>query len=231
MIRITAYRAIDDLETSKAFLLGHSQSLSHHNILNVDSAHEKWLSNPFVYIVVAESGRDKKLLCGARVHVADEKYPLPLIDAVSQNDPKVSVRVNNYLAEGVGELCGLWGAKDIKGKVLSDLILLTFRSIIIISTQIRAQNIFGLYPRHTSRLGRRFGFIVDTSLGDDGHFSYPTPKFKSMIGYLNTHTLAKTEGVEKRSIIELRTNLRQNRLERIGDEELSICYNLSLNNK
>lgn len=88
-VRIRAFRAIDDPESSQRFIDGHRKVLEVHGVKKVTSANNSWAENPAVFVVIVESLDRKKVYGGARVHAAGGTQPLPIEEATGFMDPKI----------------------------------------------------------------------------------------------------------------------------------------------
>src|ERR1700752_3532540 len=144
IVKIRAFKAIDDFESCLKFADGHGQVLSSYGVKKVTSSNTLWFSNPDVYVILVESLEDNKILGGTRIHVANNIQPLPMEEALAPMDKKVNTIVKEFSAFNTGELCGLWTTKETSGKGLS--VLLTDAGVaeagIALAHQLKLKSIF-----------------------------------------------------------------------------------------
>jgi len=234
MVRIRAFRAIDDFQSSFRFAEGHRQVLSSYGIKQVTSATMDWLHNPDVYVIVVESLKEDKIVGGTRIHVANSTHPLPFVEALSPMDKKVISLVDQYAANGTGELCGLWTDKDSTGKGLS--ILLTDAGVaeagIALAHQLQLRSLFVLCAPWTVSMAKNAGFTVEESVGDKGTFPYPKPDLLATLLIIqDNEKLESAHPVERARIYDLRKNPRQTKIEPGPKGEMEIEYDLFVKEK
>jgi len=227
MILIRAFRAIDEPKACEEYVAGHKMVLKDYGVSNVTSGIPAWLNNPFVYIVVAEYSDTHKIVGGIRVQMADGILPLPIETAIGHMDSKVIETVRHYrLNGGVGELCGLWNAKEVSGMGIS--MLLTRASIAIIK-QLNFRTLVGICADYTLPMFSRVGFVIDYSMGENGEFAYPNPKYVTrVLGILNAETLETAHEYDKERMLSLRNSLQQTRMEEGPKGPLEVEYSLEL---
>src|SRR6478735_3532539 len=115
MIRIRAFRALDDPLGCERFLDGHRRVLTSIGIKEVTSAKNDWVKMKSAFVIIVESEDGNHVLGGARIHAADSIHPLPIEEATSYFDTKIFTLVKNKMASGTGEICGLWNSKQAAG--------------------------------------------------------------------------------------------------------------------
>lgn len=229
MLRIRAYRAIDDYASCEKFSEGHREVLKSYGIKQVSSANSEWFLNPGVYVIVLESKEDNRIYGGTRIHVANSFQPLPLEEALGVMDNKVYKIVEEASITGTGELCGLWNAREISGKGYS--VLLTEGAVaeagIAFSKQLKLSSLFVLCAPWTVEMVQKYGFIHEKSIGQEGAFEYPTPDLIARLLVIkNTETLDDAGSLERERIFDLRKNTHQQRLEVGTTESILIEYDL-----
>ena len=55
MLKIRAFKAVDDLESCKRFAEGHANVLRDYGVTKVTSSKNDWFFNPEVYVVLVET--------------------------------------------------------------------------------------------------------------------------------------------------------------------------------
>lgn len=197
--------------------------LEDYGILNVTSYNKDWIKNPHAYGVVAE--KDGELVGGIRVEIADGIHKLPVETAVGKMDPKVYELVSKHRMEGgTGELCGLWNSKAVAGQGISILLV---RAAISLINQLKFRTLLGICAEYSLPMFSRVGFIIDTSLGENGNFKYPTSEYQAnVVGILNAESLATSTPFDRERMLFLRNNPHITTKETGPKGELEIEYNL-----
>jgi len=226
MLKVRAFRAVDDIESCKLFAEGHANVLRDYGITKVTSSRNDWFFNQGVYVAVVEN-EEGKMLGGERIHLVQKDIPLPIEDAVTIVEKKIHPLVASYAERGItGELCGLWNAKDIAGKGVS--ILLTKLGVAM-AHMIGMQSLFVLCAPYTVSMCQTAGFEIETSIGDKGTFIYPkldliaTALVIKDIGILNN-----ADPEEKRQIFSLIENPVSFTKESGPKGEIEVEYNIRL---
>jgi hypothetical protein len=225
MIRLRAFKAIDEPETCQKYVAGHTVVLKDYGVSNVTSRTPVWINNPHVVVVVAENVETLNIVGGIRVQIADGELPLPIETAIGHMDTKVLDIVSYYRENGgVGELCGLWNSKEVAGHGIS--MILTRASIAIIN-QLRFRTLMGICADYTLPMFTQVGFVVDRSMGENGEFAYPNPNYITrVLGILNAETLETAYPYDKERMLTLREDFMQTRMEEGPKGEYQVQYQL-----
>lgn len=225
MIKIRVFRAVNELDTCQKYLKGHMQVLIDYNVMKVTSYNPTWTSNPSVYVLIAELESTGEMVGGIRVEITKGDIPLPIETAIGNLDNKIYDVVEKYGIEGgVGELCGLWNSKDVKGYGISFFLT---RAAISIINQINFKTLIGICAEYTLKMFSDVGFVIDRSLGNNGEFCYPDERYITRaLGILNAETLASADPYDKKIMLDLRENPCQVRLENGSRGEVEVKYNL-----
>jgi hypothetical protein len=226
-IKVKVYRAINEPELCKQYLIGHREVLSiYYGITQITSDNPGWPDNPEVYVITAESVSDKELLCGIRVNKVGGTQPLPVETAIGKLDPRIHALIEKYAKNGAGELCGLWNSRKVAGKGLS--FLLTRMGISILN-QLEINTMFGICAELTLPMFKGVGFEIEESLGDHGSFHYPKSDLLAFSLILKDPiNLDKADPIEREKIFKLRKILKEKVLEKGPKGELYIEYDLSI---
>lgn len=225
MIKIRAFRAINEMDTCQEYLKGHMQVLIDYNVMKITSYNQSWTTNPSVYVLVAESELTGKMVGGIRVEVTKGNIPLPIETAIGNLDKRIYDIVQKYGIEGgVGELCGLWNSKEVKGVGISFFLT---RAAISIINQINFKTLIGICAEYTLKMFSDVGFEIDKSLGNNGEFFYPDERYITRaLGILNAETLNSACPYDKKIILDLRANPQQTRIENGTKGPVEIKYDL-----
>lgn len=219
-----AYRAINDRDSCERFLKGHQKVLADYGIMNVTTNNSKWMLDPNIYVVVAESEDQTEMYGGIRVHIADGKEPLPLEQAIGKMDSRIYEIIKSYVDSGTGELCGLWNSKLVAGMGIS---LLLIRAGISIVTQIKLDSLFTICADYTMPMVKRVGFEVEDSIGKKGDFVYPNENYIArVLRKMNAIKLDSAEELDRSRILDLRNNPIQTFSEEGTKGMIEIEYNL-----
>jgi hypothetical protein len=172
MIKIRAFRAIDEKEACLLFIEGHANVLRDYGVTKVTSSNQDWMLDPNVYVITVEDSESGIIHGGERIHIRGENSSnLPIENAVGVVDTRIYTLINEYTLKGVtAELCGLWNSKKIAGQGIS--ILLTKMGVAL-AKLIGVQNLFVLCAPYTVKMCQNAGFEIETSIGNNGTFYYP----------------------------------------------------------
>ncbi|MGC4058376.1 MAG: hypothetical protein QM743_09720 [Chitinophagaceae bacterium] len=142
IVRLRAFRAIDDPASCKLFLEGHEHVLTSIGVTKVTSSKDEWTRNPAAFVLIVESLDRSKVYGGARIHVSGGTQPLPIEEATGMMDAGVFDLVWHYAQYGTGEICGLWNSREIAGYGIGSIFLT--RAAVAISSQIGLASLFAL---------------------------------------------------------------------------------------
>ena len=229
MIRIRAFKATSDRESCELFASGHEQVLRDFGVIKVTSSNKDWFDDPYVYVILVEDEDGSKVYGGARIHLAGGENPLPIEVAVGEMDGKVIERIEKDKEYGVGEMCGLWNAKEVRGSGVSKL--LTKASVAkagaAIANLLKIRTLWVLCAPYTVKMVQKAGFSIEKDLGDNGTFPYPKPDWlATVLALRDTDTLQLADQDERDEIFDLRMTPKQNRVEKGPKGELIIEYDL-----
>ncbi len=228
MYKFKSFHAPSDPITSQKFIDGHVSVLKDYGITNITTNNNAWMNWDCVYGIVIEK-EDGSVVGGIRIQMADGTNLLPVEKAIGSMDPNIHNIVNKYIEGGVGELCALWNAKEVAGEGLS---LLLTRAGISMVNQIGCKTLMGICADYTMKMFSRVGFLVDSSLGNNGEFIYPNKNYIArVLGILNAKDLNTSEPYDRERMINLRNNPNQHFTE-LGakDSLIDVNYELVLPN-
>lgn len=230
MVRLRAFRAVEDTETCERFIAGHTRVLASVGVTKVTSNKAEWMGQESVFVLVVEDMETNEVLGGARVHAYDNVHPLPIEEAVGFMDEKVEPFIKTYAAAGCGEVCGLWNSRKIAGMGFGSVFLL--RAALSITDQIGLKSLLVLCAPYTVSSAERFGCRVVKSVGNEGTFYYPKLDLLATFMLLSdTLDLQYAKKMERDKISELRKNPKVLTTERTKISRIEIQYDLRLNMK
>lgn len=230
MIRLRAFRAIDDEASCLEYARGHRAVLEGFDLGNISTNNVTWAYNPHVYVIMAYQSETNELLGGIRIQIAGGGIPLPVEEAVAHFDPNVHALVDQYAKNGgTSELCGLWNSRTTAPNVGVTINLVI--AGMALCNQLPITSIFTIVATYTLRIARRMGFQIETKLGNNGEFIYPNSNYIARVLSMDPHTLEHTYGMFKNKIIDLRQNPNFIRQEILDDGTvLEYAHELSLEN-
>ena len=229
IVRLRAFRAIDDPEACRLFLEGHAHVLTSIGITKVTSSKDEWTTNPAAFVLIVESLDRTRVYGGARVHVAGGNAHLPIEEATAAIDPTIYYIVSEYAKYGTGELCGLWNSREIAGYGIGSIFLI--RAAVAISYQIGLQSLFALCAPYTIKPGEAVGMELEDRVGNLGTFYYPKlDLLATTMVVKDIPVLSKAHEEDKSAIFKLRENLNIVRIEELRKKEITIHYETEIQN-
>lgn len=233
MIRIRAFRSIDDHKTCEAYLEGHRKVLTDYNITQITTNNNQWFHDPYTYGIIVESMDGLEIYGGTRLQVKVNETQLPLEEALKELDEKVLPMVKQYAVKGTGELCGLWNSRKWAGMGYS--IMLTraaiARASIVLARQLKLNSLFVLCGPYTVQLAKSMGFVMEESVGNKGTFVYPRPDLlANLLIIKDIEKLDSADPQQRNKIISLRNNPIQKRIEIGPKGEIEVEYDLLIKN-
>lgn len=229
IVRLRAFRAVDDPVSCQLFLEGHEHVLTSIGVTKVTSSKDEWTRNPAAFVLIVESLDKTKVYGGARIHVSGGTEPLPIEQATGLMDDSVFDLVWQYAQRGTGEGCGLWNSREISGYGIGSIFLT--RAAIAIAPQIGIESLFALCAPYTVKLTESVGYQLETSIGNNGTFYYPKLDLVATTMILKDLDTLSTASEENRSaIMELRQNQNCVRVEVLRNKEIEIHYDIKIPN-
>jgi hypothetical protein len=228
-VRIRAFRAIDEPETCKLFIQGHTQVLTDIGVTKVTSSKNGWSKNPNAFVIIVESLNKKKVFGGARVHVAGGTELLPIEQATGAMDSSIHELVWKYAQYGTGEICGLWNSQALAGYGIGTPLLI--RTLVSISSQLGIHSLFALCAPYTVKPVVNCGMVLIESIGRNGTFYYPKLDLIATAMVLNeVSTLDKALEEDRSIIFQMREQLNNLRINELKNKEIAIDFELRIPN-
>ncbi len=227
VVRLRAFRAIDDPATCERFIEGHARVLTAIGVKKVTSSKDEWMFNPAAFVLIVESLDGENVYGGARVHVAGGTQPLPIEEATGNMDSKIFDLVWAYARQGTGEVCGLWNSREIAGYGVGSIFLT--RAAVAISTQIGLKSLFALCAPYTVAMAQSVGYQLETSVGNNGTFYYPKLDLLATTLILqDVKELSSANDDEREAIFQIRKQVNLTTVEKLRKREIEIEYKLEL---
>jgi hypothetical protein len=229
VVRLRAFRAIDDPRSCELFVEGHKRVLTSIGVEKVTSSNNDWVHNPAAFVMIVESLDKKHIYGGARIHVAGGTEPLPIEQATGALDPSIYDLVYNYAKKGTGEGCGLWNSREIAGYGIGSIFLT--RVGVAMSSQIGLDSLFGLCAPYTVKMAQSVGYEIEEGIGNKGTFYYPKLDLVATVLILrDLKDLSAADEENKEAIRALRENLQGVRIEELRKKKIEIHYDIEIPN-
>jgi hypothetical protein len=167
-----AYRACDAVDECKRNAVACLAVLRWYGIAHITSARQAWWTNRDTFAVLLEDHETGEPVGGVRLQRWGNGETLPLECALEGVDGRASSWVSGFRARGVGELCGLWCSRKLRGLGLGAR--LTSMGIAM-ATQARTNTLLGVCDTRNVATNVRLGFRRDLTLATQGTFEYPRP--------------------------------------------------------
>ena len=227
MIRLRLYQALNDPKSCENFILGHRHVLESIGVKKVSSSSDEWMYNPNVFVIIVEEIGTNKTLGGARVHIANKKYKLPVELALLELDSKITSLVESQMNIGTGEICGLWNSREVSGMGIGAVFLT--RAAVAISVQIGLSSLFALCAPYTVKLAENAGYEIEKSIGNLGTFYYPKlDLLATLMNLKDVKFLPKASLEDIAAITELRKNPNCTKEEQYRNHIITLQYQLNL---
>ncbi|MBW7844321.1 MAG: hypothetical protein H3C45_01495 [Bacteroidia bacterium] len=227
IVRLRAFRAIDDETSCELFIDGHTRVLTSIGVTKVSSAKHEWMYNPAVFVLIVESLDGSTVYGGARINVAGGTQPLPIEEATGMLDDKIYELVKRYAKSGTGEICGLWNSREIAGYGIGSIFLT--RAAVAIAKQVGLKSLFALCAPYTVSMAEQVGYSKETSIGNSGTFYYPKLDLIATAMILHdVETLSLAMPEDRDAIMLLRNEPDIVKVETLRNKEIEIHYATSI---
>lgn len=221
-LSIRAFRAVDEPETCEEFRREHRRVLEDFGITNVTTNTDTWCSDPDTVVIIAQTD-DGRMVGGIRVEVRGERE-LPITAALRKHDPRIDQVVERLGEHGTAEVCGLWNANRFNSRGLPNLLSMAAVSI---ANQLQIRTMVCLVAHYTVRHALRAGFTMIEEVGDGGTFTYPIPSIKALAMVIpDVRSMDTAIAPNRRNIMSLRIRPEQVRIEKPGEVDLEVRYQL-----
>lgn len=227
-IVIRIFKATTELHTCLEYMQKHREVLSVYGIQMITSNNNRWVDNYGIYVIVAESMDTGEMMAGIRIQLAKGNQQLPIENATAELDPRVNDLVKRYDAQGAtAEITALWNDRSYKGIGLSSLLISVSSAVL---DQLQLTSILGLCDtRNVETMRANGGYVIETSIGENGYFYYPKQGLKAWAIALKDPATVSSADQEVRELIrELRKNPVQHKVLQRGNSILDLEFRLML---
>ncbi len=228
-IKIRIYKATDNQVACERFAKGHANVLKSYGIKKVTSANTNWFFDPLVYLIIVESHSGEQTYGGARLHLKNKDFQLPIENAIGKLDSRIFSLIKGKDGHTTGELCGLWNAKTMSSSGLSAILIRSgvAKAGMKIAKKLNLKTLFTLSAPWTIGMVKEMGFIVEESIGLNGTFEYPRPDLIATVLTLkDLESLHHANSSERNVIFNLRENPIQKKNEKGPKGIFEIEYDL-----
>ncbi len=182
---VLVFRADQYPERCHALVDGHQAVLIAYGIQKLATFNRDWIGNPNVLVIAAVTkgsgvdGKEERILGGARMHLAESVESMPLIQAIGNQDPGLEAFMMPFVEEGAYELGGMWNSIELAGMGVEATFLI--KAAMAALTMVSGRHLFALTSPVTRRMQAPLGFLTEEGIGNEGFFTYPTPKLRATI--------------------------------------------------
>jgi hypothetical protein len=224
-VKVRIIKAVEDLEATEKYILGHHKVLESYGITKVTSADRSWAVNPHVHLIIFESMEDSRVLGGGRIQLRHGNYVLPFEKAIEEIDPRINDYMSGFQDLDVAEYCGLWNSKEVAGYGIGSIYLV--RVGVAILPKLNIKTLFGLSSPATLAISKRVGYQVIEELGDKGSFYYPKEGLiATALEIKDPINLPRASPEERTSIFNLRNHKSLLTIEHGPKGEMEVLFEL-----
>jgi hypothetical protein len=198
-VRVKARRAAYADAECRRHAIECRKVLSAYGIANVTSAAQEWWRDDETFTVLVEDDVTGLPLGGVRLQRHRRGVLLPFERALASIDPRVHALVERCAERGVGELCGLWRAIELRGLGLGSK--LTMMGIAL-ATDVQVNVLFGLCDTRNVHANARLGFGIDARLASNGTFAYPRAELVAHVLRIDDAVRLPGASAEARAAVE-----------------------------
>lgn len=167
-----AHRAPDAEQACRRNAVACLEVLRWYGIANITSARQPWWGNGQTFALLLEEHETGEPMGGVRLQRWGNGVPLPIEGALEGIDGRARDWVAALGVGGVGELCGLWCSRKLRGLGLGAR--LTSMGLAL-ARQARTHTVLGVCDTRNVATNLRLGFRRDRTLASEGAFEYPRP--------------------------------------------------------
>lgn len=182
---VRVFRADRHPDVCHELVDGHQAVLQAYGIKRLTTFNRDWIGDSNVIVIVAVGrgsgvdGRKERVLGGARMHGAPTLEQLPLMRAIGAQDSRLADHMKPYISEGAYELGGMWNSIELAGMGVEATFMI--QAAMATLTMVGGRHLFALTSPVTRRMQRPLAFYTEEGIGEDGFFTYPTPKLRATI--------------------------------------------------
>lgn len=227
-ITLKAFKAPTEPALCAEFIAEHRKVLSDFGIPQVVTPDDSWQHDPNCHVIVALH-HELGMVGGIKLQMAEHGKPLPMAKSIEKMDPSVHDKIEPFVNEGLGEVCGLWNANRFSSKGIP---ILMSTAVTAIATLAGAKRMCCFVAHYTQKHPKTNGFTVMEELGENGSFNYPTARIRS-IAMLNPDTLMLPHAApeQRQRIFSLRMRPYQRKTEQPAGALLDVDYRIRIDPK
>ena len=202
-LSVQVYRAAESSEACERNAAEHARVLELHGLSSITSARPGWWRDEQTHVLLLQDATRGEPLGAVRLQRWDGRRPLPIQVALAGVDRRVEQGIAGFAGDGVGELCGLWCAPQLKGFGLGSVLI---RMGLALATPLGVRTVLGLCDTRHVAWNLGFGFACDPALASQGRFEYPRPGlFAHVLRIADAQRLDVAAEGERRTIFAYRS--------------------------
>ncbi|MFT6112116.1 MAG: hypothetical protein ACJA19_000086 [Bacteroidia bacterium] len=174
-IEICAFWAIDDPKKSMEYYQGREDVLTSYGFTSVVKSDFSWTHDSKVFVLSAYCKNE--VIAGMKVHLKSIN-PLPLQTALNDRCDNLTLVLEKIGGDNYAEIGGVWNSKKFSGLRFPHVLA---RYSLAICKFLGLTSVFTFNASYTYKLSKNYGAELVDSLGKEGWFNYPTPKYKAAI--------------------------------------------------
>jgi hypothetical protein len=224
-ITIRAFRAPEDAQRCRTFMIEHENVLKDLGVASVVKYDETWMSDPDTIVFVAEH-ESLGMVAGIRLQRAKTGTQLPMERALNRIEPGLIDHLDTLAKHGNAELGALWNAHRFAGNGLPHLLI---AAAVSTANQANLTSVVCFVAEYIAPYCSMTGFQAIEQFGNKGCYNYPLPEMRSYVMVVpDTRSLSHANPIERHRALSLRLRPNQVRSEQPKRNELEVTYDLLL---
>lgn len=200
VIEIRAFWASKDPQRSTEYYNGREDVLESYGFSGVVKSDNSWMKNNNV--IVLNAYHNSEILAGMKIHL-DNEFELPMENSLSTECKNLG-DIISLLAKGrYAEIGGVWNSKKYAGMSFPHVLA---RYSLAICRHLKIKTAFTFNASYTYKLSYNYGAKLLDTVGDNGWFNYPSPKYKAAIWVFHDLNELKCFYMNDQERIEYLTN-------------------------
>ena len=174
-IEIFAHWAPSDLQKSFDYYNGREEVLASYGFTSVVKSDTTWMQSNKVLVLTAYYKNE--IIAGMKVHLTGTDH-LPLVVSLKDKCDGLHSFLEKVGGNNYAEIGGVWNSKKFAGLSFPHILA---RYSLGLCKYLKLKTVFTFNASYTYKLSKNYGAVLLESLGNNGWFDYPTPKYKAAI--------------------------------------------------
>jgi hypothetical protein len=180
-LELRVIRAVDAPALSQEFAAEQRRALREFVGEELTTASLRWVFDPQVYVITARWRPSRRLAAGVRLHLARPSPPLPMLAAWPEQ--RLARWVEERRADGgLGEMSGLWAAREARGLGLPRLLLQVGMAL---GGRLGLAHLCSFVPEHSRGFMLALGWEEQPELTPGGAIPYPDARYQTRVMWLD----------------------------------------------